>query len=615
MVAYPPLNATCPQTDFENYAQIVAHIGSKEWFNAVFRLGFCGARSVPVFKEVLDALNKLAASNNFNVDYFSERSVIVGALERIGKDAKDAVPELITILDDEKLDKFLRWRAADALGEIGLEAKSAIPGLHKLLKSLEDSDSAVQVTKALGRIGEIEFAVSRLLETIKTTTTVRLGEKAALALAEIVPDTSGITDSLVEILQQNRKSNESRVSAALALSAIGVKSEDTNSRLTEIIANEQNSFVLISTALALLTSDGNKTAIVSAIEKSIHNLFNESIEWTYYNGGDPVGELQLTITRAVRQEMSVSVQKFINLLIDKKNNPLMRGKVIEILGAIGTEASNAVPELIKVVKNKSEDITLRQKAISALGAIGTGKKAVDELVHVVEDEQEEFYFRRDAVTALGEMGTAAKPTIPVLYRVLVESLVAREPNTGDSCDFTPKGFKIAVFKTLGKLGEIKLTSTYLLKAIEDNREIDDPSWRSHKLNSIRGAGNSFQEIGLPAVPFLISALMDLEPQKRRAAAYGLAMIGQLPNETLNPLIAVMNNESEDLDVRRLAAYALENSGVDVQEFFNQTNLAPASKAVCPDESDFFDIYLGLCMGTPKNGGPALFEWIKKKLGG
>ena len=234
---------------------------------------------------------------------------------------------------------------------------------------------------------------------------------------------------------------------------------------------------------------------------------------------------------------------------------------------------------------------------------------------MVEDEREEFYFRRDAVTALGEMGTAAKPTIPVLYRVLVESLVAREPNIGDSCDFTPKEFKIAVIEALGKVGEVKLASTYLLKVIEDNREIDDPSWRSHKLYSIRAAGNSFQEIGLPAVPFLISALMDSEPQRRQAAAYGLAMIGQLPNEALNPLIAVMNNENEDLDVRRLTAYALENSGVDVQEFFNQTNLAPASKAVCPDEPDFFDIYFGLCIVAPKNGGGSLFDWLKEKLGG
>lgn len=93
------------------------------------------------------------------------------------------------------------------------------------------------------------------------------------------------------------------------------------------------------------------------------------------------------------------------------------------------------------------------------------------------------------------------------------------------------------------------------------------------------------------------------------------MIGQLPNEAIAPLIAVMNDENENLDVRRLVAYALDNSGLDVQEFFKTTNLTPANKAVCPDPPDFFDIYLGLCIVAPKNGGAALFEWIKKKLGG
>lgn len=630
MVAYPPLNATCPQTDFENYAQVVGHIGSTEWFNAVFRLGFCGARSVPVLKEALGTLNRLAASNSSNTDYLNERSAVTGALERIGEEAKEAVPDLIAILEDEKLDEFLRRRAADALGEIGLEAKSAISSLHKLLESLGDSDSVVQVTKALGRIGETEFAVSTLLKTIKTTTTVRLGEKAALALAEIVPDTSGITGSLVEILQKG-ESNESRVSAALALSAIGIKSEDTSSTLAKILENEQNSAVSISTALALLTADGDKTAIVTAIVRSIDNLFNESVKWEYYDGGDPLLELQLTVARAVGSEMSVAVSALVNVLADKTKNLRMRERAIEILGAIGAGASGAVPALIEVVKYESqendetEENYLRQIAISTLGKIGVeAREAVDELVQVVDNEQEELYIRSIAVTALGEIGADAKTAILTLFRILLESFLIREPNTDDS--FAPKKFRILTAEALGKIGEVRASVDYLLKIVEDNGQFDNTVFLedSDKFNTIKTVGLAFQGISLPAVPFLVTilknsnqkrltALIDSALQRRRAAAYGLAMLGQLPNEAIDILIAVANNQTEDLDVRRLAAYALENSGADVQEFFNTTNLTPANKAVCPDPPDFFDIYLGLCIVAPKNGGAALFEWIKKKL--
>lgn len=644
VTAYPPLNATCPHTNFENYVQIVQNqeFSSKEWNDVVFRLGFCGARAVSMLKKALDALNKLAASNSpdsFDTEG-NKRWYIIKALEQIGKDAKDAVPELTAILENEKLDDYLQYHTVNALGKIGSEAKFAIPTLRKLL-TVESSDFIIQVTKALGLIGETEFAVSKLLETIKTTTTVRLGEQAVLALAEIVPDTSGITNSLVEIIQQKDESNESRVSAALGLFAIGIKLEDTSSTLVEILENEQNSAVLISTALALLTGNGDKTAIVRAIEKSIDYLSKESTAWEYYDGGDPLRELQLTVAKAVRADMKVTVSSFVDILVDKADtteNLRMRERVVEILGAIGAEASGAVPALIEIVKHKNEEIVLRERAITTLGAIGSeARDSINQLIQVVEDEQEELDIRSAAVTALGKIGVDAKSATPILLKVLIEDFITKDTNTNND-DYAHRNLVILSAEALSKLGETKLAVNYLLKIVKENRELREVLIDSEEVNynrvnflkfhSIRGVGFAFQRIGLTAVSFLITALnnsnlqrltalldLDSDLQQRRAAAYGLAMIGQLPNEAIDILIAVVNNEREDLDVRRLAAYALENSGIDVQEFFNKVNLVPASKAVCRHEEDFFDIYLGLCIGVPKNGGAALLEWIKKKLGG
>ncbi|MBD2694915.1 HEAT repeat domain-containing protein [Anabaena catenula] len=646
VTVYLPLNATCPKINFENYFKIVQNqeFDSKEWDELVFRLGFCGAISVPMLKKALDVLNKLVASNSSDTFYIesNKRLYIIKALEQIGKEAKDTVPELTAILEDKKSDDYLKYLTVNALGKIGSEAKSAIPGLQKLLKSVEDSDSVVQVTKALGLIGETEFAVSKLLETIKTTTTVRLGEQAALALAEIVPNTSGITDSLVEILQKG-ESNESRVSAALGLFAIGIKLEDTSAMLVEILENEQNSPVLFSTALALLTGDVDKTAIVTAIIRSIDYVSNEAVEWQYYDGGDALLELQLTVAKIIGSEMSVAVPALVNVLADKTKDLLMRERAIKILGAIGEQANHAVPALIEIVKNKSEEIALREGAITTLGAIGSQvRDIVNQLTRVIEDEQENLYIRSASITTLGKIGADAKPAIPTLLKILIEDLLTKNTNTKND-DYARRDLVILSAEALGKLGETKLAISYLLKIVEDNCELrelltnfDETSSDvynynlvdSFKLNSIRGVGFAVQGIGISAVSFLITALknsnlqrftamldFNSDLQRRRAAVYGLAMIGQLPNEAIDILTAVVNNEREDLNVRRLAAYALENCDVDTQEFFDKMNLVPASKATCRDDIDFFDIYLGLCIGVPKNGGGALFEWIKKKLGG
>lgn len=84
-----------------------------------------------------EALSQIgpAAVKNLKPDLHSRdpriRREAVGVLVRMGPDAKDAVPDLIVLLDDE--DEATRKLAARALGRIGPEAASAIPALKKML--------------------------------------------------------------------------------------------------------------------------------------------------------------------------------------------------------------------------------------------------------------------------------------------------------------------------------------------------------------------------------------------------------------------------------------------------------------------------------------------------
>jgi HEAT repeat protein len=84
------------------------------------------------------------------------------ALGDIGAEARQAVPDLVTALKDPEA--MIRTTTAYALGKMGTEAKQAVPDL---IAALKDSDAMVRISAAdaLGTIGE--EAVPDLLLTLK----------------------------------------------------------------------------------------------------------------------------------------------------------------------------------------------------------------------------------------------------------------------------------------------------------------------------------------------------------------------------------------------------------------------------------------------------------------
>ena len=76
----------------------------------------------------------------------SVRSNAAIALGNIGEDAKDAVPALIQALQDQNSE--IRYHAAMALGEIGSGAADAVSAL---IQALQDQDVRVIAAYALGR--------------------------------------------------------------------------------------------------------------------------------------------------------------------------------------------------------------------------------------------------------------------------------------------------------------------------------------------------------------------------------------------------------------------------------------------------------------------------------
>ena len=140
------------------------------------------------------------------------------ALDQIGPDAKDGVPALVEGLKDENIN--VRRYAAGALGQIGSNAKEAVSALVQALKDnndvvrryeetwlhpkKEDGPSRLRrsIVEALGRIGpEAKEAVPLIAWSLKDDYAPNVRVAAAEALGEIGSKATEAVPALVEALE------------------------------------------------------------------------------------------------------------------------------------------------------------------------------------------------------------------------------------------------------------------------------------------------------------------------------------------------------------------------------------------------------------------------------
>ena len=155
--------------------RLVTYLRLPRWMEAdrcgaVYLLGRCGVRAVP-------ALVRILRDTDDEV-----RAWAAEALGEIGPEAKVAIPALMKALGDSK--GGVRLCAARALGRVGPEAKAAVPAL---IKALGDSDYIMRecAAGALGAIGpEAKVAVPALVKLSEDASFV-VRQAAAAALKKI----------------------------------------------------------------------------------------------------------------------------------------------------------------------------------------------------------------------------------------------------------------------------------------------------------------------------------------------------------------------------------------------------------------------------------------------
>jgi HEAT repeat protein len=319
-------------------------------------------------------------------------SVVMPALQTLADMDDDAVPFLLEALNQPKS----RYWATIALAEIGPEAAPAVDSLARLAAEGE-TEERMQAFLALAAIGEkaataspvmvqalesdnnaVHFPAAFALGSVRATDADAALEKAAAgndpflaevaswARARIHPDDKALVDEAVKRLRTGLHSDRPNERAA-ATSGLS----DLSEKLEEPVRRE--------------------------LAGEFADLLSDPVADVGIGGGGALIRLGATAVDTLRERLA---------------DPALRGRVLEILGAIGPAATPAVDDMIKSLDDADPDV--RGDAAVALAAIGPdAAAAVPSLTKMLADEAAPAA-RFPAAYALGRIGPAAKPALEQL---------------------------------------------------------------------------------------------------------------------------------------------------------------------------------------------------------
>jgi len=441
-----------------------------------------------------------------------------------------------------------RHAAARTLGELGSQARSAIPAL---LVALGDADPSVrfQVSASLKKIGpraDAALALAMALRTGDPDSRARIAE----VLGRMGPEASATVPDLVQALED--PSENVRRAAGTALRRIGseppglapslikgLRDEDRETRLRAISAVVTIG-PLVSRALApdLITAlEDPDRRIRSAAVQSLGEIARDTediVPALVRRCRDEDATVRLLVAEALGQacrKVTAAVPGLVEAVKDPE--PSVRWSAINGLGNCGAQAAMAVPVLIEALNDDKEGH--RQEVLRALGRIGPDARlATVPLIGLLQSDDEDLRF--SARWTLQSIG----PDPELAVSAYAEWLRDR----------SSKERWIPAYG-LGKIeADTKQVTTILGQALRD----PDARVRTAAMSSISGlvarsgaalsvltealtdpaatvrleSVQALTELGLRAVgavPDLIRALSDPEASIRRQAATALGAIG------------------------------------------------------------------------------------------
>lgn len=591
---YAPIDRRCPQEQFNRYLTVLKNTISilnipEEKYNehdralvgerddALSALSFCGAKAVPALRDELRRKNGFFGSS-------------LTALKNIGPEAAAASPEIARFMYDiiERLDKpsndehwgdiyYILPHTLTALRAIGKDEKSIVPDLLKLLSIQKDNRKRILIAEALDVLGEHDIASSVVLS-LTNEENPGIREEASEALGNMSPSPQNIS-ALIELL--NDKESLVTGKAALALGQLGSNATNAIPYIQETLIKNRDQQVKYKAALSLISLglNVNRADISKILTKDIVLAIMSNV--THSNDLNRREAEETIYTEEVFESLSIAVSV--------SNEPI-------------PSLASAIPALINIVKDNRNNFETRAAAVNLIGAIGS---------------------------------PLAKSTIPELLTLFHQQTKISGPynftSWGDKVSSWDKlqeiRFRISIARTLGKLGETNIALPYLINILKSSnfytKNPDSERFFSFDSDVAGSAVEALGDIGLPEVPYLLDEMSSLKSLQRRAAIYVLYNMSRkhkLPQNVSRTLKSILENKNNNINDRRIAAYALEESGVNVNWFFSKTGLLSLDYLTCLPDSfaqyydDYYDLFTGKCrVQAGGDGGPNLFYRIKEIL--
>jgi HEAT repeat protein/V8-like Glu-specific endopeptidase len=417
----------------------------------------------------------------------------------------------------ESSENQVRAQAAQALGNIGAEAKLAIPALLKILRDEQNDVTSGMLADALTKIGPpAKQDIGLLRQAIKDLNT-KVRAYAAASIGVLGPDAGSLLALLAEASKD--KNAEVRQSALRSLGKMGGNGKDTILPALTTAMQDSEHEVRVAAALALESMD-NLGATDMALLTSMLKQQDSEVRAC---GARALGKMGPRAKAA----LPALVEAF------KGTDNAVRCAAIGALARLGTEAKTALPSFTDALGDS--DVEIRKQAAVALAKIGPdAKPAANALANVVNDPDKDV--RRNAVRALASIGVGTKPVVSALAQAL----------KGED-----KELRIEVAVALGEIGPAaKDAVANLIACLEDLGRKDKV-----QRNQIGTALGKIVK-GKDSITLLINALSSRNASVRSGACIALGEVGPSARRASVSLAALATNdvESEVCDAAR-AAYS------------------------------------------------------------
>ncbi len=333
-----------------------------------------------------------------------DEDVRLSACLALGKLGKDAVPELVPLLDGP--DTGTRYYTVWALGQAGPAASEALPAV---VKALKDADGEVRrkAVFALGRIKpEAAVGIPPLVAAFQDDDV----DVRATAVEALAGYGKAAVPALVRVLQ-TQPGLEPRRLAVRALTQIGPDSLDALPLLRPLFLNDNSG--LADEAAAALAALG-KPAIptlaqalqTAPTDRAAQVMRGLASPWAMLAAWHDYPGRHRRALQALGKIGPDALDQIVTALHSPNSD--IREQAAGILGAIGFRDRRVVIPLVGAMRDP--DAAVRQQAGWALGELAPDARTlVPGLTQAVRDDRPEVRF--NAVSFLGQLGAAAVPPL------------------------------------------------------------------------------------------------------------------------------------------------------------------------------------------------------------